>query len=155
MKFAVTSTSAISEPRTAATTTTTPARFPNGAAFGACGMNCRRRRDCWNVYASVLVKDTNTIIHYHKTLLWLRKGVSKCYFMLELTFASLQTLGPPVINVPVARTTAFLEPSTAGSATTNSAGFRECAALRARHRVSNHRSDGWRGGWGGDRCAGY
>ena len=64
---------------------------------------------------------------------------------LELTFAGLQALRPPVISVSVAGTSAFLEPSTARSATTVSAGFLECAALRARHHSSNGCGDGWRG----------
>ena len=59
---------------------------------------------------------------------------------LELTFASLHALRPPVISVPVADTSAVLKPSTTRSATTDSAGFLERAALRARHR----------GDWGPD-----
>ena len=48
---------------------------------------------------------------------------------LELTFAGLHALRPLVINVSVAGTSTVLIPSTAGSATTDSAGFREGAAL--------------------------
>ena len=48
---------------------------------------------------------------------------------LELTFAGLHALRPTVINVSVAGTSAVLVPSTAGSATTGSAGFLEGAAL--------------------------
>ena len=47
----------------------------------------------------------------------------------ELTFASIDALDPRVINVSVAGTTAVLEPSTAGSATTEFAGFLRGAAL--------------------------
>ena len=47
---------------------------------------------------------------------------------LELTFADLDTLRPPVI-VSVADTSTILKPSTARSATTGSAGFQERAAL--------------------------
>ena len=43
MKFCVTSTSAMSEPRTAATATTDFAGFADGAAFGAYGIDDRRR----------------------------------------------------------------------------------------------------------------
>ena len=46
-KFCVTSTSAVSEPRTAATATTAFPRFLDGAAFAAFGSDGRRRRDCW------------------------------------------------------------------------------------------------------------
>ena len=41
--FCVTSTSAVSGPRTAATATTVLTRFRDGAAFRACGTDCRRR----------------------------------------------------------------------------------------------------------------
>ena len=54
---------------------------------------------------------------------------------LELTFADLDALRPPVINVPVADTSAILKPSTARSATTDSAGFLERATPSARHRI--------------------
>ena len=47
---------------------------------------------------------------------------------LELTFASFDALNPPVINVPVVDTSAILEPGTARSATTDSAGFLERTA---------------------------
>ena len=65
---------------------------------------------------------------------------------LELTFASLHALKPAVINVYVSVTSAVLEPSTARSATTDSAGFLERAALWARHRMSDRRGDSWRAG---------
>ena len=48
---------------------------------------------------------------------------------LELTFAGLHALRPHVINVSVAGTSAVLKPSTARSATTDSAGFLERTAL--------------------------
>ena len=54
---------------------------------------------------------------------------------LELTFASLNALKPPVSNVGIAGTSAVLEPRTARSATTDSAGFLERAALQTRHRI--------------------
>ena len=56
---------------------------------------------------------------------------------LELTFAGLHALKPPVINVSVAGTSTVLKPSTTRSATTDSAGFPERAALWARHRISD------------------
>ena len=60
---------------------------------------------------------------------------------LGLTFASFESLEPPVISVSVAGTSTILIPSTARSATTGSAGFFERAALWARR--------------GGCCCAGY
>ena len=51
---------------------------------------------------------------------------------LELTRTGLQALEPRVIDVSVTGTSAILEPSTAGSATTVSAGFLERATLRTR-----------------------
>ena len=47
---------------------------------------------------------------------------------LALTFASFNALRPPVISVPFANTSAILKPSTAGSATADSAGFLERTA---------------------------
>ena len=40
---------------------------------------------------------------------------------LELTFAGLHSIGPHVINIFAAKSSAVLEPSTARSATTDSA----------------------------------
>ena len=56
---------------------------------------------------------------------------------LELTFAGLHAIKPLVINVSVPGTSALLKPSTARSATTDSAGFLERAALWARHHFSD------------------
>ena len=52
MKLGVTSSSAVSEPRTTATATTDFARFLDGAAFGAYQTGCRRR-DCSCVYVGI------------------------------------------------------------------------------------------------------
>ena len=60
---------------------------------------------------------------------------------LGLTFAGGHSLRPPVINVPVAGTSAVLKPSTAWSATAVSAGFLECAAIGARLRANVWRAD--------------
>ena len=54
---------------------------------------------------------------------------------LELTFAGLHAFRPPVINVSVADSSAVLEPSASRSATTDSAGFLERAALWARYLI--------------------
>ena len=60
-----------------------------------------------------------------------------CNFRLERTLAHCHALEPPVFNVFVATISAALEPSTARSATTLSAGFLERAAFWARHRFNN------------------
>ena len=58
IKFCVTSTSAVSEPRTAATTTTNFARFFNGAAFRTCKTD-HHRRVCWYLHCmGALIKET-------------------------------------------------------------------------------------------------
>ena len=57
---------------------------------------------------------------------------------IELTFAGLHSLKPPVINAFIAGTSAVLIPSTVRSAATDSAGFQEGAALWARHRINDH-----------------
>ena len=62
---------------------------------------------------------------------------------LELTFAGLHTLNPSVFHFPVAGTPAFLVPSTTRSTTAESTGFLKCAALWARHLISNRGGDGW------------
>ena len=54
---------------------------------------------------------------------------------LGLTFTGRDTLKPPVISVSVAGTSTILIPSTARSAATDSAEFRERAALWTRHLV--------------------
>ena len=51
---------------------------------------------------------------------------------LALTFARFHALKPAVINVSVSGTSTILVPSTTRSATTDSAGFLERAALWAR-----------------------
>ena len=57
---------------------------------------------------------------------------------IGLTFAGLRALGPPVVSVSV--TSAVLVPSSARSATTDSAGFLERSTLWARHLTA--RGDG-------------
>ena len=48
--------------------------------------------------------------------------------VIELTVADVHPLEPAVASVFAANPSAVLEPSTARSATTDSAGFLECAA---------------------------
>ena len=57
-KLGVTSTSAVSEPRTTATATTNFSRFCDDAAFGAYGTDGRRRHGCWCLFESP-VKEIN------------------------------------------------------------------------------------------------
>ena len=64
------------------------------------------------------------------------RGVS-----IELTCTGLCTRRPCVISVSVVITSAVLEPRTAGSATTDLAGFLEGAALEARHHTDDWRAD--------------
>ena len=54
-----------------------------------------------------------------------------------LTVAGLHALNPTVIQFFVCSTSAVLEPSAAGSATTDSAGFGERATPRTRHRTED------------------
>ena len=53
IKLSIVSTSAVSEPRTAASTTTTFPRFRDGTAVAAYGPGARRGRDCWYSYVSI------------------------------------------------------------------------------------------------------
>ena len=64
--------------------------------------------------------------------------------LLELTFTGLRALKPAVSNVVVASTSAVVMPSTARSATTDSAGFLKRAALRTHPRISDRWGDGRR-----------
>ena len=131
IKFCVPSTSAVFEPRTAATATTEFAGFLDRAAFGAHGTGSRRR-GCWRVYVDIGQRHTQknafTVTEQRCNL----HAVS-----LQLTFASLQALKPPVISVSVAVTPAVLKPSATRSATTHSSGSVERTTLWARHRSSD------------------
>ena len=125
IKFCVTSASAVSEPRTTATAATNFPGFRDYAAFGTGGTD-GRRRGCRCVYVGV---GQNTKMETQKQSLL--HGVD-----LGLTFAGLGALRPPVISVSVTDTSATLIPSTSKSATADSAGFRELAALWARHLIA-------------------
>ena len=58
-KFWVTNTSAVSEPRTATTTTTSLTGFLDGAAFGAYGSACCRR-GCWCAFVIISQRNRKT-----------------------------------------------------------------------------------------------
>ena len=77
----------------------------------------------------------------NKQVNYIHFGLSKFMYLhttnLKLTFADLHAFKPAVIDVSVADTSAVLVPSTARSATTDSAGFLERATLWARHHVSD------------------
>ena len=110
----VTSTAAVSEPRTAATTTTCFPRFLDGAAFEAHGPDGRRCCGCRCVYVSIGQRNDKTVSSY-------RLVIELHVISLALTFAGLHAFRPPVSNVFAAKSSAVLEPSTARSATTDSA----------------------------------
>ena len=112
MKLGVASTSAVSEPRTTATTTTAFPRFPDGPALAAYGHDGRRRsrRGCWYFLCG------HSSTKRNRTTL-----SSLCCLAMELTFACLHAFRPLVINVFAAEASAVLEPSTGRSAATDSA----------------------------------
>ena len=116
MKLVVTSTCAVSEPRTAATTTTAFPRFRDGAAFVAFGPDGRQPRGCWYLYY-VSIGQMNDEKNARQSL------VSHAVHAKanKLTFACLRAFRPPVINIFAATSSTVLEPSTARSATTGSA----------------------------------
>ena len=119
-EFCVTSTSADPEPRPAVTTTTAFAGVLHGAAFGTHRTDHSRRRACWwGLHVNI---GQGNYLHA---------------LYPELTFAGLHALKPFVINISVACTSTILVPSTARSATTDSAGFLECTALSTRHRIAD------------------
>ena len=83
------------------------------------------------VYMWALVKDTK-----EKALSQpLSEDVST--LSIQLTFAGLHAIEPPVINVFVTGTSTVLKPSTARSATTGSVRFLKRAAFWARHWASD------------------
>ena len=147
------STSAFSEPRTAATATTSLPRFFDGAAFRAYQIDCRGRGCscvCWHL-SNDKEKNAKTIITawYARRCIYLH-GVS-----LGLTFAGLATLRPSVISVSVVGTSTIFKPSTARSATAHSAGFLERAALWAHHLIGRGDELWGRADWCGDWRTNY
>ena len=126
IKLGVTRTSAVSDPRTTATTTTNFTRFRDGATFGAY-RTVWRCRECWCVYLGI-GQNTNRE-KCEKSHCWICARIYLHGFSLGLTFAGLDAFKPPVLRVPVADTSTILVPSTTRSATTDSAGFLKRAAL--------------------------
>ena len=109
--FSVTGTSALSEPRTTATATTSSIGFLDGAALAAYG----HAGGCWYLYVVIRHRNNRKAISSHYLVMQLH------VIGLELTFAGRHAIGPPVINMFVSGTATVLEPSTARSATTVSA----------------------------------
>ena len=127
IKYSVASTSTCFEPRTAATATTAFPRFRDGAAFAAYGTDGRRGGSWYCVYICWYWSNTQTTKTFEQPL---GENGYRCHVIaLELTCAGLHALKPLVTNVPIAGTSTVLKPSTARSATTDSAGFLECATL--------------------------
>ena len=115
IKLGITSTSAVFEPRTAATTTTAFVRFLDGTAFEAYGPDgglCRHGR--WCLHAGICHRNEQNKLSAVATY-------SSTYTSMQLTFAGLHAIGPSVIDIFTAKSSAVLEPSTARSATTDSA----------------------------------
>ena len=135
----VASTSAVFEPRTSSTATTSLARFVDRAAFRSYRtVNCCR--SCWYymwTFIGQRRKEKNTcdsdclLTSLHKVV-WIAHATS-----LELTFTCLDALSPPVINITVAYTSTVFIPSTARSAAADSTRFGERTTLWARHRISD------------------
>ena len=120
IELGVTSASAVSEPRTSATTTTDFPRFCDDATFRAYGTDKRRRRrgcscySCWYLYVGTRQRNEKGNVYYYALQL---HAVD-----LGLTFAGLHAFRPVMINnIFAAKSPAVLEPSTARSATTGSA----------------------------------
>ena len=135
--ISIASTAAVSEPRTAAATTTAFPRFRDGAAFAAFGPAGFHRRGCCNLYVSICQETNKETLSSHCLVMQLHLTG------LELTFAGLHAFRPPVINIFAAEASTVLEPSTARSTTTASAGFLERAAFGTRHSLSDRCGDGW------------
>ena len=114
----VSGTSTVSEPRTTATAATDFPRFGDDATFGAYRMH-GRRRDYWCVCMWTLVKTRRS---KHESSHCLACKLTYVLAVnLGLTFAGLDALKPPVSSASSAGTSTILIPSTARSATTDSA----------------------------------
>ena len=132
-KVCVASSATFFEPRTAATTTTNLTGFLDSNTFGAYGTgNCC---GCSGSYVEIGQRYKEKKLLYH-CLVCARRHLHG--INIELTFAGLQALRPPVTNVSVACSSAVIIPSTARSTATGSARFLERTALWARHRISDH-----------------
>ena len=142
IKVCVTCTSAVFEPRTTASATTSFARFLDYAAFGAYGAG-DRRADTWCLHVDIGQHDKggNALIVKSRCLICV--SMYAHFITRELTFANLHARRPPVTNFSVACTSAVLKPSTARSTTTDSARFLEHAAPWACHRISDGRGDNY------------
>ena len=140
IKFVVTITSAVSEPRTTATATTSFPRFRDDAAFGAHRTD-GRRNDCWCLHVGIGQHEKEEM-RYKIGNKSLSMQVCTCMYVisLERTFASHRAVGPTVTNFPVTDTSTILKPSTTRSTTTDSAGFLKRAASWARHRTGHRRT---------------
>ena len=115
LKVWVPSTSAVFEPRTAATTTTNLTGFLDSNTFGAYGTgNCC---GCSGSYVEIGQRYKEKKLLYH-CLVCARRHLHG--INIELTFAGLQALRPPVTNVSVACSSAVIIPSTARSTATGS-----------------------------------
>ena len=106
-----TSSPTVSEPRTAAATTTAFPRFRDGAALATFGPAGCRRRGCCNLYVNIRQETNKVTLSSHCLVMQLH------LMGLELTFAGLHAFRPLVINTFAS--SAVLEPSTARSATTD------------------------------------
>ena len=115
-ELGVTSASAVPEPRAASTATTAFPRLLDGTAFAAFRPDGRRPRGSWYLYVGIGRRnERGNAYNSHHLAMQLHA------FDLELTFARRHAIRPPVINIFAAKSSAVLEPSTARSATTDSA----------------------------------
>ena len=132
IKLFVAITSTVAEPRTAATATTDFSGFADVTTFVACRTDgrCRGCRCLHEGNAQRHKRERRT-----KTdTLGFQSDLRVIVYLMSLasnllTFAGLRALRPGVTTVSVAATSAVLVPSTAGSATADSAGFLEDTAL--------------------------
>ena len=114
-------TSAFIEPRTSATTTTDFSRSLRYTAFQAHRIDCRHHGRC--VWACMCQRHEQ------------QHAINSQSDGARLTVTGLRALKPTVLDVSVISTSTVIEPSTARSATTGSAGFLERAALWAHART--------------------
>ena len=127
LKFNVSFTSAVSEPRPVATTATKLVGFLDGTALRAHRIG-HMRRGRWCLHTSIGQEHC----HQNHCLVF----VSELHVAsLELTFTGPQALNPPMLNVFIADTSALFVPSTARSAATDFAGFLERATRWTRRRI--------------------
>ena len=119
-----------------------------GSAFGAYGSACHRRGDNYQYDGDFSKEEIKWSPTQRLSVSNLGIKVREIFMMCKLTFAGLDALDPSVLELGVAGSSAFLEPSTAAKTTAIFAGFLVQTTLGA-WRAACHGCARCRGRFGG------